>query len=66
MNLLQRYRRLKECGVIALNKRNADYILPLNKRSLFPLVDDKILTKKLAAGGGLEGSGTVWIAEYAI
>ena len=54
MNLLQRYRRLKECGVIALNKRNADYILPLNKRSLFPLVDDKILTKKLALGAGLK------------
>lgn len=53
MNLFQRYKKIKECGVIALNKRNADYILPLNRRSLYPLVDDKILTKNLALGAGL-------------
>lgn len=53
MNLFQRYKKLKECGVIALNKRNGDFILPLNRRSLFPLVDDKTLTKKLALGAGL-------------
>ena len=53
MNLFQCYKKLKECGVIALNKRNGDYILPLNRRSLFPLVDDKTLTKKLALGAGL-------------
>jgi alpha-L-glutamate ligase-like protein len=31
-----------------MNKRNADYIMRCNPRSLFPLVDDKVLTKKLA------------------
>jgi alpha-L-glutamate ligase-like protein len=31
-----------------MNSRNADYIMSCNPRSSFPLVDDKILTKKLA------------------
>ena len=31
-----------------MNGRNADYIMRWNPRSFFPLVDDKILTKKLA------------------
>jgi len=41
-------RQLKAAGVLGINKRNADYILMHNKRSLYPLVDDKALTKKIA------------------
>jgi alpha-L-glutamate ligase-like protein len=41
-------RRLHERGVLGLNKRNAEYILPCNPRHLYPLVDDKLLTKELA------------------
>jgi len=40
--------RLRKRGVMGLNKRNADYILPINPRRLYPLVDDKLLTKDLA------------------
>lgn len=43
-------RRLREAGVLGMNSRNADYIMACNSRSSFPLVDDKILTKKLAEG----------------
>lgn len=46
-------RKLKQMGVIGLNKRNADVILPLNPRRLYPLVDDKITTKKMAEAAGL-------------
>ena len=41
-------RKLREKGVLGLNRRNADYILPVNARHLYPLVDDKLLTKELA------------------
>lgn len=41
-------RKLRERGVMGLNKRNADYVLPVNPRHLYPLVDDKLLTKELA------------------
>lgn len=41
-------RQLREAGVLGMNKRNADFIMPFNPRSLFPRVDDKVLTKKMA------------------
>ncbi len=31
-----------------MNSRNAQYILPCNPRTFFPLVDNKVITKKLA------------------
>jgi len=41
-------RQLREAGVLGMNKRNADFIMPSNPRALFPQVDDKVLTKKMA------------------
>jgi alpha-L-glutamate ligase-like protein len=41
-------RKLREAGVLGLNERNSDYIMRLNPRSLYPRVDDKVLTKQLA------------------
>ncbi len=46
-------RRLREAGVLGLNERNADYIMRLNPRSLYPRVDDKALTKELALAAGM-------------
>jgi alpha-L-glutamate ligase-like protein len=43
-------RQLREAGVLGMNRRNADFIMTSNPRSLFPRVDDKVLTKKLAGG----------------
>ena len=41
MTWLFGFRRLKELGILALNRRNTECILPQNPRSLFPVVDDK-------------------------
>jgi len=44
---------LRKLGVLGMNSRNVDYIGRLNKRSLFPLVDNKLKTKKLAEKHGM-------------
>lgn len=48
-----RYRGLSAEGVLGLNKRNGDYILRFNPRRLYPLVDDKLKTKRLALEAGI-------------
>jgi alpha-L-glutamate ligase-like protein len=48
-----RSRKLREAGVLGLNQRNADYIMRLNPRRLYPRVDNKELTKKLALEAGM-------------
>lgn len=40
-------------GILGLNRRNAEYTLRLNPRRLYPLVDDKLRTKKIASDAGL-------------
>lgn len=51
--LLQRFRKLREAGVLGMNNRNAGVIMVRNPRSLFPLVDNKVATKTLAAAHGI-------------
>lgn len=46
-------RRLRNLGVLGINQRNSDYVLALNPRRLFPLVDDKLRTKELAIQAGM-------------
>ena len=46
-------RKLREAGVLGLNERNAEFIMRLNPRRLYPRVDDKALTKKLALEAGM-------------
>ena len=41
-------RQLNEAGVMGVNRRNAEYTLKYNSRDHYPLVDDKLQTKKLA------------------
>ena len=45
--------RLKAAGVMGINRRNADYTLRYNPRRLYPLVDDKLRTKRLAQQAGI-------------
>ncbi|MCW5598958.1 MAG: alpha-L-glutamate ligase-like protein [Nitrosomonas sp.] len=45
--------KLKQAGVVGINRRNADYILRYNQRALYPLVDDKLHTKRLAIAAGI-------------
>lgn len=40
-------KRLREQGVVGMNKRNVFYIAQHNPRHLYPTVDDKLQTKKL-------------------
>lgn len=51
--MLQTYRTLKKLGIVGLNSRNAEYILPNNDREHYPAVDDKLLTKEIAKKAGL-------------
>jgi len=46
-------KKLRAAGVLGLNERNVDFIMRLNPRRLYPRVDDKVLTKKLALAAGM-------------
>jgi alpha-L-glutamate ligase-like protein len=46
-------RQLNEVGVLGINRRNAEYTLKYNSRDRYPLVDDKLRTKKIALKAGL-------------
>ena len=48
MRFWQIPKRLRESGILGMNQRNADYIMRYNPRRLYPLVDDKLKTKRLA------------------
>lgn len=46
-------RRLQQAGVMGINRRNRDYVFGYNPRCKYPLVDDKLQTKQLAAQAGI-------------
>ncbi len=46
-------RRLRELGILGMNRRNAACILDHNPRSLFPLVDDKLRMRDLCVQIGV-------------
>jgi alpha-L-glutamate ligase-like protein len=52
-NFLHPARRLRELGLLGMNQRNGDYILRYNQRKYYPLVDDKLSTKKLAQASNI-------------
>ncbi len=45
--------KLREAGVLSMNRRNYEVIARHNRRRLYPLVDDKVKTKQLANDIGL-------------
>ncbi len=45
---------LRKFGILGINQRNSDYVMRYNPRHLYPLVDDKLTTKKLALDAGIE------------
>lgn len=47
-SFMQTWKALRKRGIMGINQRNADYVLRYNDRRFYPLVDDKILTKKKA------------------
>jgi alpha-L-glutamate ligase-like protein len=52
-NLIKTYRQLKKAGILSMNQRNADLVLKHNNRKLYPIVDDKLQTKRLAIAAGI-------------
>lgn len=51
--MIKLFRRLKNHGILSINQRNSDFVLRYNPRHLFPIVDDKLKTKKLALKAGI-------------
>ena len=45
--------KLREFGVLGMNERNASFVQRFNERRLYPLVDDKLQTKRLALAAGI-------------
>lgn len=56
-------RKLREAGVMGLNKRNYNVISKYNNRRLYPLVDDKVQTKILANKIGINTPGLIGVIE---
>ena len=46
-------RKLRALGILGMNQRNAEFTSIYNPRHLYPLVDDKSITKKLAQSAGM-------------
>lgn len=53
--------RLKD--VVGINRRNVELVYAYNKRRDYPLVDDKIVCKKLLESGGVPVANTVCVCE---
>lgn len=51
--LIKTWKALEAKGIMGINRRNADYVLKYNKRNLYPIVDDKIITKERALEAGI-------------
>ncbi|MGM0615213.1 MAG: alpha-L-glutamate ligase-like protein [Pseudomonadota bacterium] len=55
--------RLRDKGIIGMNRRNIRYIGRYNNRRLYPLVDDKLKTKLLAQSHGVTSPALVGTVE---
>jgi alpha-L-glutamate ligase-like protein len=54
---------LRRIGVLGINRRNAEYILPHNPRGHYPRVDDKLLTKAICEARGIRVPHTYVVVE---
>lgn len=50
-------------GLLGINRRNASYTLRWNDRRRYPLVDDKLKTKRLCEGAGIPAARLLAVAE---
>jgi alpha-L-glutamate ligase-like protein len=48
INFFQTYKKMKEMGILGMNRRNCEFIAQYNPRKFYPLVDNKLLSKSLA------------------
>lgn len=57
-------KRLHEIGILGMNARNYKVISKCNKRSLYPLVDDKVQTKSLANKVNINTPKMIGVIEH--
>src|SRR6516165_5544662 len=62
--ILNAPRRLKDLGVLGMNRRNAAYILDHNPRALYPLVDDKLRMQRLCERIGVPTPDVYGTIQY--
>lgn len=53
VGLIRTRRELRRRGILGINARNTDYVLRYNPRRLYPLVDDKLETKRICMAAGI-------------
>lgn len=59
-----RIQRLREIGLLGMNRRNLEYIFGYNPRHFYPLVDDKLKTKQLAQQAGIAIPSLYQVIKY--
>ncbi|MCP3965589.1 MAG: alpha-L-glutamate ligase-like protein [Lentisphaerae bacterium] len=57
-------RKLRESGILGINCRNSQYIMGFNHRKYFPLVDNKVLTKKYAVKHGVATAEVIGVIKH--
>ena len=55
---------LRRAGVLGINRRNACYTLRWNPRRFYPLVDDKLATKRLCEAAGIPVPKLLAVARH--
>ena len=56
--------KLRRQGIMGMNRRNFDFVLAANKREFYPLVDDKMETKRIALEEGLAVPELICCLKY--
>lgn len=59
-----RIQRLREIGLLGMNRRNLEFIFGYNPRHFYPLVDDKLKTKQLATQANIAIPPLYQVIEY--
>ncbi len=62
--MLKQLKAFRDAGVLGINARNLDFISEWNERRLYPLVDDKVITKKLAIEAGVTVPDQYGVIRY--
>ena len=55
---------LRQAGVLGINRRNSCYTLRWNPRHFYPLVDDKLATKRLCHSAGIPVPALLAVARH--
>ncbi len=64
INLFKTYKELKKNGILGINARNHNYVLSQNNRKYFPLVDNKLETKKIALSNGINTTKVIGVINF--